>query len=251
MTLDINKEIPTAIVTGGSRGIGKAIAKTLAKNGLQVLLTYVSNQEQANAVVDEITGDGGHATAFCLNTGDAEAIENFFASEIKEKINLYALINNAGITRDNLLIRMKDSQFSEVLDVNLIGPFICTREASKLMTRKKTGRIINITSVVGQMGNPGQANYSAAKAGLIGLTKTCAKELGSRNITVNAIAPGFIETDMTAKLDKKTVDSYLSAIPLGRLGTPEEIAYLTAFLVSSAAGYITGQVIAINGGLYC
>lgn len=251
MALEINNDIPTAIVTGGSRGIGKAIAKALAKNGLQVLLTYITNYEQAKATVKEIIETGGNAAAFCLNTGDAESIEHFFASEVKEKINLYALINNAGITRDNLLIRMKDAQFSEVLDVNLIGPFICTREAAKLMTRRKTGRIINITSVVGQMGNPGQANYSAAKAGLIGLTKTCAKELGSRNITVNAIAPGFIETDMTAKLDQKIVDSYLSAIPLGRLGTPEEIASLTAFLVSPAAGYITGQVIAINGGLYC
>lgn len=247
----LSNEQPTVLVTGGSRGIGSAIAITLGKAGYQIILTYVNGAEDAASVAEEIESNGQRAAAFALNVGDPAAIEDFFQAEIKDKINLYALINNAGITSDAVLLRMKDENFDRVIDVNLRGPFVCSREAAKLMTRKRTGRIVNISSVVGQTGNPGQANYSAAKAGLIGLTKTCARELASRNITVNAIAPGFIETDMTRALDEKAREAYKASIPLGRLGTVMDVAETAAFLVSDKAAYITGQVIGVNGGLYC
>lgn len=248
---NLNGEAPTALVTGGSRGIGRAVAKALARDGLQIVITYVSRPADAEETVEAIRDAGGIAAAFALDVGDAAAIESFFKAEIKDKINLAALVNNAGITRDGLLLRMKDAQFEEVLRVNLNGAFVCSREAAKVMTRRKSGRIINMASIVGQMGNAGQANYSAAKAGLIGLTKACAKELGSRQITVNAIAPGFVDTEMTAGLDGKLREEYLRQIPLGRFATPEDIAECVAFLVSPRASYITGQVIAVNGGLYC
>lgn len=246
-----DKEAPAALVTGGSRGIGAAIARQLALDGFQIILTYVSRAEEALAVVEEIKKIGQNAAAFALNVGDSVAIENFFAAEIRDRINLYAMINNAGLTRDGLLLRMKNENFDRVIDVDLRGPFICAREAAKIMTRKRAGRIVNVSSVVGQSGNAGQVNYSAAKAGLIGLTKSCAKELASRSITVNAVAPGFIETDMTRGLDEKTRDTYKAAIPLGRLGSPEDVAGAVSFLVSEKAAYVTGQVIAVNGGLYC
>lgn len=249
--MDLNEEMATAIVTGGSRGIGRAIALALAKAGYQIIITYSSRLEEAERTVEAIGSAGGVAAAFAVDSGNPEAIEDFFASGIKGRINLFALVNNAGITADGLLLRMKDEQFDKVLNINLRGAFVFSREAAKLMTRKRAGRIVNIASVVGQMGNAGQANYSAAKAGLIGLTKACAKELASRNITVNAIAPGFIQTDMTSGLEGELLEEYLKAIPLGRLGLPEDIAGVCAFLVSPQASYITGQVLAVNGGLYC
>ncbi|MGJ3523917.1 3-oxoacyl-[acyl-carrier-protein] reductase [Nitratidesulfovibrio sp. D1] len=241
----------TALVTGGSRGIGKAVAETLAREGFQVYLTYVSKPEEAEAVAAGINAAGGSARAFRLDVSDAAAVAAFFQEEIREKVALDVLVNNAGITKDGLILRMKDEDFDRVLDVNLSGAFTCLREAAKLMTRQRRGRIVNITSVVGQMGNAGQINYSAAKAGLIGMTKSAAKELAGRNVTVNAVAPGFIETDMTAKLTDEIRAAYIEAIPLRRLGLPQDIADAVAFLASDKAGYITGQVIAVNGGMYC
>lgn len=241
----------TALVTGGSRGIGKAVAETLAREGFQVYLTYVSKPEEAEAVAAGINAAGGAARAFRLDVSDAAAVSAFFQEEIREKVTLDVLVNNAGITKDGLILRMKDEDFDRVLDVNLSGAFTCLREAAKLMTKQRRGRIVNITSVVGQMGNAGQINYSAAKAGLIGMTKSAAKELAGRNVTVNAVAPGFIETDMTAKLTDEIRAAYIEAIPLRRLGQPQDIADAVAFLASDKAGYITGQVIAVNGGMYC
>lgn len=242
---------PTALVTGASRGIGKAIAKTLATSGLQVYITYASKADEANAVVKEIESEGGKARAFSLNISDSAAIEQFFKEEIKDKVDFRALVNNAGITKDGLILRMKDEDWDSVLGVNLRGSFICLREAAKIMTKQRHGRIVNIVSVVGQMGNAGQANYSAAKAGLIGLTKASAKELAGRNVTVNAIAPGFIETDMTNALSEDVRNQYLSHIPLKRFGAVEDIANAVEFLVSDKSAYITGQVLAVNGGMYC
>ena len=233
----MSEQLSTALVTGGSRGIGKAIAETLAKAGYQVYLTYVSKADEAEAVARNIVAAGGKACAFRLDVADAEAVAAFFKERIKDQVELDVLVNNAGITKDGLMLRMKDEDFD--------------REAAKIMTRQRHGRIINISSVVGQMGNAGQINYASAKAGLIGLTKSAAKELAGRNVTVNAVAPGFVETDMTASLPDDVRAAYIDAIPLKRLGTPQDIADAVAFLASPGAGYITGQVIAVNGGLYC
>lgn len=242
---------PTALVTGGSRGIGKAIAKTLAREGFQVYLTYVSKADEAARVVADIEAAGGKARAFALNVGDSAAVEEFFKSEIKDKVQLAVLVNNAGITKDGLILRMKDEDWDKVLGINLRGPFICLREAAKIMTKQRLGRIVNIVSVVGQMGNAGQANYSAAKAGLIGLTKASAKELAVRGVTVNAVAPGFIESDMTDALSEEVRELYMAQIPLKSFGTTQDVAEAVAFLASDKAGYITGQVLAVNGGMYC
>ncbi|MBQ4568368.1 MAG: 3-oxoacyl-[Desulfovibrio sp.] len=244
-------DLPTALVTGGSRGIGRAIAQCLARDGFQVCLTYVSRPEEAEQTVASIVAAGGKARAYPLNVGDSAAVADFFANEIKDKVNLAVLVNNAGITRDGFLVRMKDEDFDAVLGINLRGAFTCTREAAKIMSKKRTGRIINISSVVGQMGNAGQVNYAAAKAALLGLTKSCAKELAARQITVNAVAPGFIETDMTAGLTDTVREAYMDAIPLKRLGSAADVAEAVAFLASDRAAYITGQVIAVNGGMYC
>lgn len=251
MAYELDREKATALVTGGSRGIGAAIARTLARAGCQVIITYVSRVEEAERVVEDIEKSGVRARAFALNVGDARAVEDFFTAEVKERVNLWCLVNNAGITRDGMLLRMRDESFDEVVDINLRGAFVCTREAAKILSRKRGGRIVNITSVVGQMGNAGQVNYSAAKAGLIGLTKACARELAPRGITVNAVAPGFVETEMTASLDEKIRNAYVESIPLKRMGTVDDVAETVAFLVSGRASYITGQVIAVNGGLYC
>ncbi len=242
---------PTALVTGGSRGIGRAIAVTLAAAGLQVYLTYVSKPDEAEQTVSAIEQAGGTARAFQVDVADAASVAAFFQDEIKDKVSLEVLVNNAGITRDGLVLRMKDEDFDRVLGVNLRGAFVCLREAAKIMTRQRRGRIVNIASVVGQMGNAGQINYAAAKAGLIGVTKSAAKELAGRSITVNAVAPGFIETDMTAALSDEARQAYARAIPLGRLGTAQDVADAVAFLASDKAAYITGQVLAVNGGLYC
>ncbi|MDL2209223.1 3-oxoacyl-[acyl-carrier-protein] reductase [Desulfovibrio sp. OttesenSCG-928-O18] len=247
----MSEMVKAALVTGASRGIGKAIAEEMAKTGLTVFLTYVSKADEAEKVAEDINASGGSARAFRLDVGDPVAVEAFFQENIKDKVELAVLVNNAGITKDGLMMRMKDSDWDAVLNVNLRGAFACTREAAKLMTRQRYGRIINITSISGQMGNPGQINYASSKAGLIGLTKAAAKELAPRNITVNAVAPGFIETDMTAALPEEAQKAYLAQIPLKRLGSVDDIAAAVAFLASDRAGYITGQVLAVNGGLYC
>ena len=252
MSIDNTAGSPaTALVTGASRGIGRAIALALAARGLNVYVTYASKADEARSVVASIEAAGGKAAAFKLAVSDSEAVAAFFSAEIKDKVHLAVLVNNAGITKHGFVVRMKDEDFDNVLGVNLRGAFVCAREAAKIMSRQRQGRIVNITSVVGQMGNAGQANYCAAKAGLIGLTKSLAKELASRNITVNAVAPGFIETDMTSGLPAEARETYAKAIPLGRFGTAEDVAEAVSFLASPGAAYITGQVIAVNGGLYC
>ncbi|EFL52903.1 3-oxoacyl-(acyl-carrier-protein) reductase [Solidesulfovibrio fructosivorans JJ]] len=239
----------TALVTGGSRGIGAATAARLARDGFDVLLTYVSKPDAAAAVADAITAEGNRARALALDTSDPAAVTAFFAEHIKS-LDLHVLVNNAGITRDGLIARMKDEDFAAVIQVNLIGAFTCLREAAKLMMKRRAGRIVNITSVVGQSGNAGQANYAAAKAGLIGLTKSAALELAPRGITVNAVAPGFVETDMTAVLPDAVKATFAERIPLKRACSPAEIAAAVGYLASDDAAYVTGQVLGINGGMY-
>jgi 3-oxoacyl-[acyl-carrier protein] reductase len=244
-------EMPkVALVTGGSRGIGRACAERLAQDGFEIFLTYVSRPEEADKVVAAIAAAGGKARAFKLDASDRDAIAAFFAAEIKDKVSLEVLVNNAGITKDGLIIRMKDEDWDRVIQVNLTGAFACLRETSKIMVKQRHGRIVNIASVVGQMGNAGQANYVAAKAGLIGLTKSAARELAGRGITVNAVTPGFIQTDMTAELPEAIVSKMLENIPLGRLGSAEDIAAAVSFLSGPGAGYVTGQILAVNGGMY-
>lgn len=240
-----------AVVTGASRGIGSAIARHLAMQGYTVHGTF-SGSESAARDVESLARDCGYSlTMHRLDVISSDAISAFFSDTIKPLGHFAVLVNNAGITRDSLLIRMKDEDFDAVLDVNLRGAFLCLREASKIMMKQRYGRIINISSVVGEMGNAGQCNYAAAKAGLIGLTKSAAKELAPRAITVNAITPGFIETDMTSALSEETRKHYIQAIPLGRFGTVEEVAHCVSFLADENSGYITGQIFGINGGLYC
>ena len=236
-----------AIVTGASRGIGRAIAFALAAEGAKVVVNYASSSSAAEEVVSKIGEMGGEAIALQADVSQANQVDGL-VSEVMAKWNrVDVLINNAGITRDTLLLRMKPDDWQAVIDLNLTGVFLCTRAISKIMLKQKSGRIVNITSVVGLMGNPGQANYSAAKAGVIGFTKSIAKELASRAITVNAVAPGFIATDMTHDIK---ADDILKFIPLGRYGQPEEVAGLVQFLAAdSAAAYITGQVFNIDGGM--
>ena len=202
-------------------------------------------------VAELINAGNSVAAAYQLNVGDAEGVKAFFKERIKDQVNLTCLVNNAGITKDGLLIRMKEEDFDRVIDVNLRGCFLCTREAAKIMIRNRTGCIVNIASVVGLMGNPGQANYCASKAGIIGLTKSSAKEFAARNVRVNAVAPGFIDTEMTKSLPEEQKKLYTEVIPLKRLGRAEEVADAVAFLASPRAAYITGQVLSVNGGMYC
>lgn len=236
-----------AIVTGASRGIGRATALALASEGATVVVNYASSSGAADQVVAEITGDGGQAIALQADVSKADQVDTLVNTTMEKYGRIDVLINNAGITRDTLLLRMKPEEWQAVIDLNLTGVFLCTRAVSKIMLKQRSGRIVNITSVAGQMGNPGQANYSAAKAGVIGFTKTVAKELASRGITVNAVAPGFIETDMTHDLK---ADEILKFIPLNRYGKPEEVAEMIRFLAASpAASYITGQVMNVDGGM--
>ncbi|BAY98133.1 3-ketoacyl-(acyl-carrier-protein) reductase [Tolypothrix tenuis PCC 7101] len=237
-----------AIITGASRGIGRAIALELASYGANVVVNYASSSGAADSLVAEITAAGGEALALQADVSKLDQVEALFNTVIDKFKRIDILVNNAGITRDTLLLRMKPEDWQAVIDLNLTGVFLCTRAASKVMLKQRSGRIINIASVAGQMGNPGQANYSAAKAGVIGFTKTVAKELASRGITVNAVAPGFISTDMTSNLSN--TEEILKFIPLGRYGQPEEIAGMVRFLAAdTAAAYITGQVFNVDGGM--
>jgi 3-oxoacyl-[acyl-carrier protein] reductase len=236
-----------AIVTGASRGIGRAIALQLAGAGGKVVVNYASSSTAAEELVAQISQSGGEAMAIKADVSQPEEIDALFVQTMAAWGRVDVLVNNAGITRDTLLLRMKLEDWQSVIDLNLTGVFLCTRAASKIMLKQKSGRIINIASVAGQMGNPGQANYSAAKAGVIGFTKTVAKELASRQITVNAVAPGFIATDMTSDLKAEGI---LQFIPLGRYGEPDEIAGMVRFLAADpAAAYITGQTFNVDGGM--
>jgi len=236
-----------AIVTGSSRGIGRAIALELATVGAKVVVNYATSSTAADKVVEEIIAAGGEAIALQADVSQAEQVDILVNSSLDKFKRIDVLVNNAGITRDSLLLRMKTPDWQDVINLNLTGVFLCTRAVSKILLKQRSGRIINITSVAGLIGNPGQANYSAAKAGVIGLTKSVAKELASRGITVNAVAPGFIATDMTSELP---TDSILPLIPLGRYGQPEEIAGMVRFLAADpAAAYITGQVLSVDGGM--
>jgi len=243
----------TAIVTGagrGGRGIGQGIALALANAGADVLITARTNVADAEAVAEAVREAGTKGIAAPCDVSDAASVEALFSAALAQlsgRVDI--LVNNAGITRDGLLLRMSEEDWDAVLDANLKGTFLCTRAAAKLMIKQRSGRIINITSVMGQVGNPGQANYSASKAGIVGFTRTVARELGSRGITVNAVAPGFIETNMTDALKEEARAQILTKVPLNRLGTPEDVGGVVAFLASDAASYITGQVITVDGGM--
>lgn len=237
----------TALVTGASRGIGRAIALRLAEDGANVAVIYVGSADKAKAVVNEITALGVNAKAYRCNVADSAAVNETVKAVTNDLGKIDILVNNAGITRDGLMLRMKDEDFDAVLDTNLKGAFNMIRACYSGFIRKKSGRIINISSVSGIMGNAGQANYSASKAGVIGLTKSVARELASRGITCNAVAPGFIQTDMTENLGDN--NPLLNSIPLGRMGKPEDIAAAVAFLASDSAAYITGEVLKVDGGL--
>ncbi len=237
----------TALVTGASRGIGRAIALRLAEDGANVAVIYAGSADKAEAVVNEITALGVNAKAYRCNVADSAAVNETVKAVTNDLGKIDILVNNAGITRDGLMLRMKDEDFDAVLDTNLKGAFNMIRACYSGFIRKKSGRIVNISSVSGIMGNAGQANYSASKAGVIGLTKSVARELASRGITCNAVAPGFIQTDMTENLGDN--NPLLNSIPLGRMGKPEDIAAAVAFLASDSAAYITGEVLKVDGGL--
>ncbi|WP_298269597.1 3-oxoacyl-[acyl-carrier-protein] reductase [Geobacter sp.] len=238
-----------AIVTGASRGIGRAVALKLAREGCDVVVT-ATTLESARKTASEIETLGRKSLAMAVDVADSSAVESLFAAVVEKFGKVDILVNNAGITRDGLLLRMKDADWDAVIDVNLKGAFNCLREAAKLMTKARSGRIINISSVVGEMGNAGQINYSASKAGMIGLTKSAARELAKRGICVNAVTPGFIETDMTAVLSEKVREGLLQQIPLERLGTPDDVANAVFFLASDLGSYITGHVLSVNGGMH-
>jgi len=238
-----------AFVTGAAQGIGKAIAMAMAKEGANVVISDV-NLELAGQTAKEVEALGVRAIALKTNVADPADVESSVAEAARTLGRIDILVNNAGITKDNLLIRMKKEDWDAVIGVNLSGVFNCLKAVSGLMMKQRYGKIINIASIVGQMGNFGQANYAASKAGVIGLTKTAAKELASRNITVNAIAPGFIQTAMTDKLTEEVKKKMLEQIPLGKLGQPEDVAQAAVFLASPESDYVTGQVIAVNGGMY-
>lgn len=239
----------SVLITGASRGIGRAIALYFAKNGAKVAVNYSGSEAKANEVVEEIKANGGTAFAIKADISSSEDVTNMVKSVIDKFGSLDVLVNNAGITRDNLLMRMKEEDWDAVINTNLKGVFLTTKAVTRQMMKQRNGRIINIASIVGVSGNAGQANYVAAKAGVIGLTKTTAKELSSRGITVNAIAPGFIETDMTGKLEEGIKEDMLRNIPLARFGQPDDIAAAAAFLASDSSSYITGQTLHVDGGM--
>jgi len=239
----------SAVVTGGSRGIGRAIALELASCGANVVVNYTRNSKAADEVVAEIEAMGSSGMAVKADVSIASEVENLVNEVLKTFGSIDILVNNAGITRDNLIIRMTEKEFDEVINTNLKGAFICTKAVSRVMIKQKSGKIINVSSVVGIVGNAGQSNYAAAKAGLIGFTKSMAKELAKRGINVNAVAPGFIQTDMTSVLPENVKEEFLKSIPLMRIGKPEDIANTVLFLASEYSDYITGQVINIDGGM--
>jgi len=240
----------SVIVTGGSRGIGRAICLAFAKNDTHIYFNYNSNIDAALQTEKQLVNAGANATAVKADVSNENEVAFFFKKVVEETGRIDVLVNNAGITRDGLLVRMKEKEWDQVINTNLKGTFNCMKIAGKTMLKQRCGRIINITSVVGIMGNPGQANYVASKAGIIGLTKSAAKELASRNITVNAVAPGFIETDMTSSLSDKARSAMVNQIPLKRAGKKEDVAGVVIFLASENAAYITGQVIHVSGGMY-
>jgi 3-oxoacyl-[acyl-carrier protein] reductase len=238
-----------AVVTGGSRGIGRGIAQALAAMQAHVIINYIANQAAAEETRHDIEMTGGEATICCFDVADAQGTAQAFEAILDERGRIDILVNNAGVTRDSLVLRMKEEDWQQVLQVNLSGMYHCSKAAIRPMIRQRYGRIINITSIVGMIGNAGQVNYAAAKAGAIGLTKALAREVASRGITVNAVAPGFIETEMTQGLSAQAKADLVRQIPLGRWGTTQDVADCVGFLVSSRASYITGQVIPVNGGL--
>lgn len=239
-----------ALVTGGSRGIGRAICVKLASQGATVYVNFTSNPTAADETVKLCQEQGAQAFALGFDVSDSAAVDAAFEKIQKDSSKLDILINNAGISKDGLFVRMKDEDWQRIMNINLNGAFYCARAAARLMMKARYGRIVNMSSVVGEMGNPGQAPYVSSKAALIGLTKSVAKELASRNVTVNAVTPGYIETDMTDELDEKRKAELMTVIPVGRIGSPADIANVTAFLVSDEASYVTGQVIGVNGGMY-
>lgn len=245
MKFNLNNKI--AIVTGASQGIGKIIAFELAKSGAHVACIS-RNKKAIESIVDEITINGGQASSFPCDISDSDTLSEIITEIIKENSRIDILVNNAGITKDSLLMRMSIEQWDDVINTNLKGAFHCTKAVVRYMMKNKFGRIINITSIVGLTGNAGQANYAASKAGLIGMTKSIAKEVASRGITANCIAPGWIETSMTDKLSREVKNEFLSHIPVGRIGSPDDIANAVIFLASDEAGYITGQTITVDGG---
>jgi 3-oxoacyl-[acyl-carrier protein] reductase len=238
-----------ALVTGASRGIGREIALELARQGSDVVVNYSGSEERAKNVVAEIKNLGRNAMAIQCDVSNSESVTNMVKATIEAFGKLDILVNNAGITKDNLLMRMKEEEWDDVININLKGVFLCTKAVTRQMMKQRSGRIINISSIVGVSGNPGQANYVAAKSGVIGLTKTSAKELSSRGITVNAIAPGFITTDMTDKLDEEVKAQMLKQIPLARFGEPTDIANVVVFLASEDSRYMTGQTLHVDGGM--
>jgi len=239
----------SALVTGASRGIGRAIALKLSSLGAKIAINFAGNLAKAQEVKDAIESSGGEAILVQGNVADFETVQSIVKTVTEKFGTIDILVNNAGITRDNLLIKMSETDFDDVIATNLKGVFNCTKAVARLMMKQRGGRIVNLSSVVGIIGNAGQANYAAAKAGIIGFTKSVAKELAARNITVNAIAPGFIATDMTNVLSDKAKEELLKGIPAGRIGAAEDVANLAAFLVSDEAAYITGQVISVDGGM--
>lgn len=246
----MNLQGKVAVVTGGSRGIGRAISLRLAAMGALVYINYVSRPDAAEETQQMIEAAGGKARILAFNVADAEQIQSAFKQIVDESGKIDILVNNAGITRDGLLARMKEADWDEVLSTNLKGAFLCAKAVSKTMMKQRWGRIVNISSVIGFVGNAGQVNYAAAKAGLVGITKAMARELASRNITVNSVAPGYILTDMTDALPAEVQEQLKKEIPLASLGTPEDVAGAVAYLVSEDGRYLTGQTLHVNGGMY-